>query len=52
MVLLTLLTRFDIVSVGTADGGEPAERLMFAMAPLGLRMRLRCGVAEAHRNQL
>ena len=41
MVLLTLLTRFDIVSVGTADGAEPAERLMFAMAPVGLRMRLR-----------
>ncbi len=40
MVLLTLLTRFDIVSVGTAAGNEPAERLMFAMAPVGLRMRL------------
>ena len=40
MVLLTLLTRFDIESVGTADGGEPAERLMFAMAPVGLQMRL------------
>ena len=40
MVLLTLLTHFDIVSVGTADGAEPAERLMFAMAPVGLRMRL------------
>jgi cytochrome P450 len=43
MVLLTLLTRFDIESVGTADGSEPAERLMFAMAPVGLRMRLREG---------
>jgi cytochrome P450 len=41
MVLLTLLTRFDIAFVGTAHGGEPAERLMFAMAPVGLRMRLR-----------
>jgi cytochrome P450 len=40
MVLLTLLTRFDIEFVGTEDGGEPAERLMFAMAPVGLRMRL------------
>ncbi len=40
MVLLTLLTHFDIASVGTADGSEPAERLMFAMAPVGLRMRL------------
>ncbi len=41
MVLLTLLNHFDIESVGTADGSEPAERLMFAMAPVGLRMRLR-----------
>ena len=41
MVLLTLLNRFDIDSVGTADGGEPAERQMFAMAPVGLQMRLR-----------
>jgi len=41
MVLLTLLSRFDIDSVGTDDGHEPAERLMFAMAPVGLRMRLR-----------
>jgi cytochrome P450 len=41
MVMLTLLTRFDIASVDTADGGEPAERLMFAMAPVGLRMTLR-----------
>jgi cytochrome P450 len=41
MVLLTLLTHFEVASVGTADGGEPAERLMFAMAPVGLRMRLR-----------
>lgn len=41
MVLLTLLTRFDIEAVGTGDGSEPAERLMFAMAPVGLQMRLR-----------
>ena len=41
MVLLTLLTQFDIDFVGTADGSEPAERLMFAMAPVGLQMRLR-----------
>jgi cytochrome P450 len=41
MVLLTLLNHFDIQFVGTADGSEPAERLMFAMAPVGLRMRLR-----------
>ena len=41
MVLLTLLSRFDIDFVGTEDGREPAERLMFAMAPVGLGMRLR-----------
>ena len=41
MVLLTLLKHFDIESVGTADGSEPEERLMFAMAPVGLRMHLR-----------
>jgi cytochrome P450 len=41
MVLLTLLDGFDLASVSTADGREPAERLMFAMAPVGLQMRLR-----------
>ncbi len=41
MVLITLLTRFDIESVGTADADEPAERLMFAMAPVGLQMKLK-----------
>jgi cytochrome P450 len=40
MVLQTLLNHFDIESVGTANGREPEERLMFAMAPVGLRMRL------------
>lgn len=41
VVMLTLLSRFELLSVATEDGGEPAERLMFAMAPVGLRMRLR-----------
>jgi cytochrome P450 len=41
MVLLTLLQHFEIDFVGTAGGGEPEERLAFAMAPVGLRMRLR-----------
>ena len=40
VVLCTLLNEFDILSVAAADGGEPAERLQFAMAPVGLRMRL------------
>jgi len=47
MVLLTLLTRFDIESVGTADASEPAERLMFAMAPVGLQMKLKLRSAGA-----
>jgi hypothetical protein len=41
MVLQTLLNHFEIECVGTEDGREPEERLMFAMAPVGLRMRLR-----------
>ena len=41
VVMLTLLTHFDLLSVATDDGRAPAERLMFAMAPVGLRMRLR-----------
>jgi cytochrome P450 len=41
MVLLTLLQHFEIDFVGTADGTEPKERLALAMAPVGLRMRLR-----------
>jgi cytochrome P450 len=41
MVLLTLLNTFDIESVGTASGQPPVERLMFAMAPVGLQMTLR-----------
>ena len=41
IVLLTMLNRFDIDHVGTAEGTEPAERLAFAMAPVGLQMRLR-----------
>jgi len=40
MVMLTLLTQFDIQHVGTASGAEPAEELRFAMAPVGLGMRL------------
>ncbi|MBC7603904.1 MAG: cytochrome P450 [Ramlibacter sp.] len=46
MVMVTLLTHFDIVAVGTEDGGEPVERLMFAMAPVGLRMTVRARAAR------
>jgi cytochrome P450 len=40
MVLLVLLNHFEMGSV-CAPGGEPAERLMFAMAPVGLQMQLK-----------
>jgi len=46
MVLLTPLNHFDIEFVCTANGSEPAERLMFAMAPVGFRMRLSCRAPE------
>jgi cytochrome P450 len=41
MAMAVLLGRFDIESVGTADGKEPREHLSFTMTPVGLRMRLR-----------
>ncbi|HEX2541683.1 MAG TPA: cytochrome P450 [Caldimonas sp.] len=40
MALAVLLGGFDIDSVSTASGAEPAERLSFTMAPEPLRMRL------------
>jgi hypothetical protein len=36
-----LLGRFDIERVDTPDGGPAREHASFAMAPVGLRMRLR-----------
>lgn len=41
MAMATLLGRFEIRSVGTPDGREPAERQAFTMMPVGLRMALR-----------
>ena len=41
MALATLLGRFEIESVSTADGGEPDELMSFTMAPSPLTMRLR-----------
>lgn len=41
MASAMLLGGFEIESVGTAEGGEPRERLSFTMVPTGLRMRLR-----------
>jgi cytochrome P450 len=41
MAMAMLLASFEIESVGTEDGSEPREHMAFAMAPVGLRMRLR-----------
>jgi cytochrome P450 len=41
LAMAVLLSRFDIEKVDTADGQEPRELLQLAMAPVGLRMRLR-----------
>jgi len=44
MALAVLLGGFEIESVVTQGGGEPAERLSFTMAPEPLTMRLRARV--------
>jgi cytochrome P450 len=41
MAMATLLGKFDIERVGTADGNDPLEHLAFTMTPVGLRMLLR-----------
>ena len=41
MAMAVLLNNFDLDSVHTVDGAEPREKLQLAMAPEGLRMRLR-----------
>ena len=41
MALATLLGRFEIDSVRTADAGEPDELMSFTMTPSPLTMRLR-----------
>jgi cytochrome P450 len=41
IALATLLGRFEIESVATADGSPPDERMSFTMTPAGLTMRLR-----------
>jgi cytochrome P450 len=40
VAMAMLLARFEIVSVTTAHGGEPAEKLGFVMEPEALQMRL------------
>ena len=41
MVMAMLLSRFEIESVTTPDGGEAKERLAFTMTPVGLRLKLK-----------
>ena len=47
LAIATFLRDFDITSVDTEDGGPAQEVMKFAMAPVGLRMRLRTKVREA-----
>ena len=41
MVMAMLLSRFEIESVTTPDGGEAREHLAFTMSPVGLKLKLR-----------
>ena len=47
LAIATLLSSFEIESVGTTDGREPREHLAFSMGPVGLRMRLKPGAPAA-----
>ena len=40
MAMATVLSRFEIESVATPEGGEVREHFSFTMTPVGLRMRL------------
>jgi cytochrome P450 len=40
MVLSLIARNYTLVDVGTESGKAPAERLAFAMYPVGLRMKL------------
>jgi cytochrome P450 len=40
MVISMLVKNFDIERIDTPDGQAPRERLMFTMAPVGLRLKL------------
>jgi len=48
MAMAMLLAHFEIDSVGTPDGNEPAEHMSFTMSPLGLSMRLRALDSRSH----
>ena len=45
LAIAVLLSRFDIQMVDTADGLPAREKLSLAMAPVGLRMRLKSRVS-------
>jgi cytochrome P450 len=47
LAIATVLRDFDITSVDTADGRPAQEVMKFAMAPEGLRMRLKLKAREA-----
>jgi len=47
MVTAMLLANFEVEEVSAPGGGEPEERLLLTMAPVGLRMRLRPRVRPA-----
>jgi cytochrome P450 len=40
LAMAMLLARFDILSVATAHGGAPREKMGFVMEPEALQMRL------------
>ena len=47
LAIATILRDFDITSVDTEDGGPAQELMKFAMAPVGLTMRLRVKACDA-----
>ncbi len=46
VAMAMLLAHFDITSVATAHGGEPDERVSFAMSPETLHMRLQLNASN------
>ena len=49
LAIATVLRDFDITSVDTQDGGPAQELMKFAMAPVGLTMRLRVKACDVER---
>jgi len=46
IAIATTLANFEIERVGTRDGSAARELLIFAMAPVGLRMKLKVGAGR------